>query len=217
MIKIISFDLDGTLMRSDFGDSVWLEGLPKIYAQEKQVSIDVAKKSFIDSYDRIGKNKREWYDLSYWIEKHELSITPQELLQHYTHHIRPFDDVLDVLFNLSQRFTLIISSSAMREFIDIELQKTNLRSFFSHIFSATSDTNMVKKDPLFYQMICDKMNIAPQQMVHIGDHKGSDFDSPKQIGIFSFFLDRNGTSDHEWMVHSLYEFEQRIKVLNEKK
>ena len=75
---------------------------------------------------------------------------------------------------------------------------------------------MVKKDPLFYQMICDKMNIAPQQMVHIGDHKGSDFDSPKQIGIFSFFLDRNGTSDHDWMVHSLYEFEQRIKVLNEK-
>ena len=107
MIMIISFDLDGTLMTSDFGDSVWLEGLPKIYAKEKQVSYETAKKSFIESFDKIGKNKREWYDLSYWIEKHNLLITPEMLLQHYSKHIRPFDDAQDVLNNLYQNFKLI--------------------------------------------------------------------------------------------------------------
>jgi len=213
MFKVISFDLDGTLMRSEFGDSVWLDGLPKIYARHKKITVQEAKESLHDAYDQLGKQQREWYDLNYWIHKHQLPITSHELLDQYRSVIQPFDDVKPVLNKLSSSFTLIISSSAMREFINIELETSSLQGYFSNIFSSTSDTKMVKKDPFFYRMICEKLGISPNEMIHIGDDEASDVDAPKSIGITSFYLDRSGSSQLDWTVHSLKAFAQRVAEL----
>ena len=210
MVKIISFDLDGTLTQPDFGDLVWLDGLPKAYANEKKIPISLAKKQLIKAYDTIGKTKREWYDLSYWIEKLHLSIKPQDLLNQYKHQIKPYPDALSVVANLSKKFTLIISSSAMREFISIELKQSKLDSYFSFVFSSTSDTNTVKKNPSFYKMICSTLNISPEKMIHIGDSKRLDYESPRKNGITSFYLKRDKQSKQQFYVSSLKEFEKKI-------
>jgi putative hydrolase of the HAD superfamily len=213
MFRVISFDLDGTVMRSEFGDIVWLEGLPKKFAQFKKIPVEEAKTSFRIAYDQTGKGKREWYDLNYWISKYQLPIAPQQLLDEYSSVVRPFDDVEPVLKKLSRSFILIISSSAMREFIDIELKTSSLRPYFRHIFSSTSDTRMVKKDPFFYKMICQRLHISPKEMIHVGDDMASDVDAPRSIGITSFFLDRSGRTHDDWTVHSLDEFVHRIDEL----
>lgn len=210
MVKIISFDLDGTLTQPDFGDLVWLDGLPKAYANENKIPISLAKKQLIKAYDTIGKTKREWYDLSYWIEKLHLSIKPQDLLNQYKHQIKPYSDALSVVANLSKKFTLIISSSAMREFIYIELKQSKLDSYFSFVFSSTSDTNTVKKNPYFYKMICSTLGISPEKMIHVGDSKRLDYESPRKNGITSFYLQRDKQSKHQFYVSSLKEFEKKI-------
>ena len=206
MYPVISFDLDGTLMKPGFGDSVWMDGLPRIYAEQNQISLDKAKSYFKQKYDSIGSDNREWYDLSYWIQKYHLPITPNELLDQYEDSIEIFEDVGEILNSLSKKHTLIISSGAMREFIIKELEYTVISHYFCHLFSSTTDTNTVKKDPAFYTMIAQTLGCSPQEIIHIGDNIEYDYYSPKSAGFHAYLLDRTQKSNQPHILFSLKEF-----------
>ena len=87
-------------------------------------------------------------------------------------------------------YELIISSNAAREFIDFQIAP--IKGFFSHIFSATSDFDEVKKSNSFYTRVCRILDVRPQNVVHVGDHWVFDFLNPRAIGINAYFLDRSG-------------------------
>jgi putative hydrolase of the HAD superfamily len=213
MTTIISFDLDGTIMTSEYADRVWLEGLPTIYANEKHTTLAKAKKILTTAYDTIGDHTPEWYDLSYWFTRYKLKTPWKELLYQYTDYLKPYQDAIDTLKILSNHYPLIITSNAKREFIEIELQHTKLTDYFTQIYSSLTDFNQVKKHPQIYQQICTLLKIQPHQLIHIGDHYEYDYKSPQKIGIQAYYLDRNNThkkeTDH---VANLYEFQQRILI-----
>jgi len=211
MIKIISFDLDGTLIKSTFADLVWLEGLPKIYAQEKGIDFNEAKCYLKGEYDKIGDNKKEWYDLEYWFNRFKLKTTWILLLQKYRYAVETFPEVPTILEKLYNKYNLILISNAKREFIDIELEKSNLKQYFYLIFSSISDFNMVKKVSDFYSMICNRIGVNPDQIIHIGDHKEFDYKIPKKLGIKSFYLDRNRSSKGKFVVYDLQEFFSKVE------
>ena len=212
MIKIISFDLDGTITKSTYADLVWLEGLPKIYAQEKGVNLEQAKQYLKKEYDEIGDDKAEWYDLEYWFNRFHLQYNWGELLENYRYAIEIFPEVPSVLRRLYKRFDLIIISNAKREFIEIELEERKLRKYFTSVFSSTSNFHKVKKVTDFYSMICNKIGINPNEMIHIGDHKEFDYNIPKNLGIKSFYLNRDKTNKGEFIVCNLKEFEKKINT-----
>ena len=211
MKPIISFDLDGTLMKPGFGDAVWLEGLPRVYAQHHNIDLDQAKSFFKQSYDRVGSDRREWYDLSFWIQKYHLPITPNELLDQYESTIEIFEDVNESLKVLSKSYTLIISSGAMIEFIIKELEYTGIRQYFNHLFSSTSDTSTVKKDPAFYDMIAETLQSPANHIIHIGDNIDYDYHAPKLAGFHAYYLDRNKHHTHPEYLSSLQEFVKTVK------
>ena len=213
MIKLISFDMDKTLMKSTYADLVWLEGLPKIYALEKKIDLEKAKQFLLEKYDEIGEDRVEWYDIEYWFNRFNLKYNWRELLEKYRYAIETYSEVTNVLRRLYKKFDLIITSNARREFIEVELEETKLRKYFTHVFSSTSDFHKVKKVTEFYSMICDKMNIHPDEMIHIGDHEEFDYNIPRKLGITSFHLDREKTNEGDFIVYDLKEFEKRINEL----
>jgi putative hydrolase of the HAD superfamily len=215
MTTIISFDLDGTITTSDYADHVWLEGLPRIYAKEKNTSYRKAKQILINAYDAIGDHKSEWYDLSYWFIRYRLKTPWQNLLKQYTHYIQPYQDALYAVKKLAPRFPLIITSNAIREFIEIELQSTVLTDYFYSIYSSLSDFKQVKKHPNVYQQICDVLQIETHDLIHVGDRYDYDYISPKKIGVQAYHLDRNQTNQRtSFTVFSLYEFLDKIHNMN---
>ena len=212
MLKIISFDLDGTITKSTYADLVWLEGLPKVYAKEKGINLEKARHYLKKEYDNIGENRAEWYDLEYWFSRFHLHYNWRYLLEQYKYAIETFPEVPGVLRRLYKKYDLIIISNAKREFIEIELKKTNLRKYFTSVFSSTSDFHKVKKVTDFYSMICNKLEINPKEIIHIGDHEEFDYKIPKNLEITSFYLNRNKTCKGEFIVHDLKEFEERINT-----
>jgi len=208
MIRFISLDMDGTLVNSRFVDKVWMEAIPRLYAERTGMDFSAAKEFVIGEYMLIGSERLEWYDLLYWIEKFQLDITRDELLETFEDEIEPYPEVQEALDLLSEHYELIVTSNAAREFIEIELD--GLSGYFRETFSATSDFQEVKKSPLLYGAICSHLGVRPIEVLHIGDHYSYDYESPMQAGLDALFLDRAGKRSGREVVGDLLEAAQII-------
>ena len=203
MIRIISLDMDGTLVDTRFVEKVWMEGMPMLYAEKTGLDFPAAKSYVVGEYMKIGSDQLEWYDLLYWIERFGLKVGKDELLQMYEDEIETYPEVQEVLDLLSENYDLVVTSNAAREFIDIELE--GLFDYFRETFSATSDFREVKKSPLIYGAVCAHMGAKPFEVLHIGDHYNYDYEAPLQAGLDALFLDRKGERSGREVVGDLRE------------
>jgi FMN phosphatase YigB (HAD superfamily) len=210
MIKVLSFDFDGTIMTHAFADAFWLKGVPNLYAKRHQVSFEEATKFLFKEYEKIGDNRIEWYDPGYWFDRFDLKTDWKKMLEQYHKYAEVYAEAPQVLKSLSKKYELIISSNAKKEFIEVQLNHTSLAGYFHRVFSSTSDFHTVKKVKDFYEMITTTLCVAPEEMVHVGDHKDFDYQEPRRHGITAYYLDRDRTTKGAYVVHDLVEFEQKI-------
>lgn len=202
MIKIISFDVDGTLVDYQYADLVWCEGVPRLYAQKNKISFEDAKKFVMNEYMKVGERRIEWYDIRYWFRYFGLEGW-QNLLKDYEDRVRIYSDVEESLEKLSKKFKLVIASNAAREFIEVTTK--SLRKYFSALFSSTTDFGLVKKTPKFYLKLLEKLRIEKEELLHVGDHYEFDYLVPKRLRIRAFYVDRNGSREGENVIRSLKE------------
>lgn len=212
-IKVVSFDMDGTLTDLSFVESVWLEGVPRLFAEKNGISFQDAVILVKSEYDKVGRDRLEWYDLAYWMRKWSLNASPKEMLNSFQHKVKMFPEVTETLQALKEKgFRLIVVSNARREFLDLELEKTDINCFFERTFSSTSDFGLTKKSTDIYQKVCGICGVLPSEMVHVGDEQRFDFDIPKKLGIRAFHLDRTGDHAGEVTVYNLKELVQRVSL-----
>jgi FMN phosphatase YigB (HAD superfamily) len=190
--RIVSFDLDGTLVDAKYGDLVWNQGIPEEYARVHGLSVDAAKTLIRNQYVAVGDADIKWYHIEYWLAKFQLPVSPGELLRKYESSIELHPGAKEVLEALSRKYTLIVASNAARIFVEKELSHTGIASFFSHVISATSDLGIVKKEGLFYWKLCSLVGAEPTDIVHVGDHPVYDYEAPRLIGIESYLFRAQG-------------------------
>ena len=205
--RIVSFDLDGTLVETTYTNWVWEVGVPELYAKKNGISLEAATALIVAQYQSVGDESTIWYDIGYWFNLLDLPGTWQDLLDRNREKIRLFPEAVEVLEALRSRYELIITSNAAREFVEREVGKTGIANYFSRIISATSDFRQVKKTADFYEKLCTVIGTDPARLIHVGDHVEHDFKAPRKIGIQAYHLDRDGgpaTSSH--CVSDLREF-----------
>jgi putative hydrolase of the HAD superfamily len=210
-LKMISFDLDGTLVDHSFSNAIWHHVVPELVAQKTGMTREEAKSWVFSQYQEVGEASLEWYDLEYWFKRFGLREDWREVLARHRDLIRPFPEVRGVLESLAQRYPLMIVSNASRAFIEEELSHKDFQGLqFFRIVSATSDWGQVKKTGGFYRRLCEALGIDPTRVVHVGDHEEFDFLAPKEAGMEAYFLDRSGVARGDHVVRDLEEFSLKV-------
>ena len=205
-IKVVSFDLEGTLVTPGFSQAVWHEGIPSLYARKNGISFEAAHEIVQKMYDEVGDSRGEWYDIKYWFERFQLGDYRQ-VMETNRHRRCCYPEVAEVLSSLGKRYRLIIATGSAREFLPVLLD--GIGSYFTRVFSSISDYGQVKC-PDFYLRLYKEMGVGPHEMVHVGDSWRYDCLAAKEAGIEVFHLAREGTSGQSCSLSSLEELGVRL-------
>jgi putative hydrolase of the HAD superfamily len=191
-IKIVSFDVEGTLVTTDFSYAIWFEAIPERYADRYDMPIDEARKAVMEEYQKIGDQRLEWYDIRYWFRKLDLGDA-MAALESCQNRVSYYPEVIDVLKSLGEKYKLTAASGSPREFLHHLLR--GIDSYLDEVFSSISDYQQLKTAD-FYHKLCRSLNVRPEEVVHIGDNWQFDFISAGEAGIHAFYLDRKSQDSH---------------------
>ncbi len=205
-IKLVSFDVEGTLVTPDFSYSIWFEAIPQRYAERNGIDFEQARKIVEEEYQKVGDQRLEWYDIKYWFGKFGLGV-PDLTMKRCQGRVCYYPEVRDVLSSLSGRYKLIVASGSPREFLRHLLR--DIEPYFAEVFSSISDYKQLKTSD-FYLKVCQAMEIQPEQVVHVGDNWQFDFVAPKEVGIHAFHLDRREKTNHQDSLMSLAQLETHL-------
>jgi HAD superfamily hydrolase (TIGR01549 family) len=189
-IKVISFDMEGTLATTEFSYAIWFEAIPGRYAEKYGLTFEQAQKIVFEEYGKVGDQKLDWYDVKYWFNVLDIG-RPETVIEHCRSRIRYFPETKDVLASLEGKYRLIVASAAPRDFLQ-HLAK-DIEPHFERVFSSISDFKQLKVRE-FYTKICQELNVIPNQVIHIGDNLQLDYNNATEAGIKAFYLDRNNNS-----------------------
>jgi len=210
-LKIISFDVDGTLVDLEYNDLVWFKEIPELVAQKKKISFERSLKFVYEEYAKLGEHNLNWYDINYWISYFGIEISPNKIFEKYESQVQIYPEVIPLLEELKKNFILIVITAMPREFLIPKMKK--LEKYFKFSFSALSDFKELKNSEI-YSKISKALNVRPEQILHIGDHWEFDYLAAQKAGMNAIYLDRSNTKKGKFIVNNLTEIKRVIIEIN---
>jgi HAD superfamily hydrolase (TIGR01549 family) len=208
-IKVISFDVEGTMVTTEFSSAIWFEMIPQRYAARHGMGFKEATLRIREAYESVGAQRLEWYDVQYWFTRFDLGQADIAMEQ-LQHRVNYYPETRDVLNRLGRDYKLSVASGSPRPFLKHLLR--DVEHNFSTIFSSTSDFQQVKTAE-FYRGMCRQLGVEPRQVVHVGDNLQFDFSEPASVGIYSFHLDREGKTGNPASLRSLAQLTELLDTL----
>ncbi len=201
-IRVVSMDLDDTLVTREYVDYFWLELVPRLYAEASGLPFEEARRRVFESYDEVGEDDLRWYLPDYWFRRFNIRDRLEEALREAGRRVRPYPDALRVVRELKDSVELVISTNAAREFVELVFEAVpEFRDAFKRVYSCVSDFGIARKTPRFYRLVCADLGVEPSEVLHVGDDPVYDREVPRSVGIKAFSINREGGGD----LRSLYE------------
>ncbi|ALS80007.1 HAD family hydrolase [Planococcus kocurii] len=220
MIKVVIFDLDGTLLDRD---SSLLAFVDEQYNRLDEHVKHVPKALFSNRFIELDAKGYVWKDRVYQqlIEELEIEgITWQTLLEDYVtnfnKHCVPFPNLTVVLKNLAkQSLRLGMITNGRGQFQLDNILSLKISEYFEELLISEWE-GMAKPNPAIFHKALARFGVSPNEAVYIGDHPKNDIQAAKAIGMKTIWkksqhwscLEADGEIDH------LQEISEVVRRLN---
>lgn len=101
-----------------------------------------------------------------------------------------FDEVLDVLERLAQRFPLLALTNG-----NADLGRIGLSRYFRGSVTART-AGVAKPDPRIFLLACETLGCSPREVLHVGDDYQLDVVGAVQAGMQAAWLRRDAPGEH---------------------
>jgi len=209
MTQAIFFDLDQTLLDRA---RTFQSYLAHLYA-DVVAPLNVAAESFyaeIHRWDDNGyRDKLETFALT--VDQLAMSASAEQLFAHFRKNYGQdavlFDGVTETLDYLKRKYPLALISNGRTKGQQKKLDITGIGHFFDQILISEAE-GIKKPEPELYLRACQKMKVAPGDVIFVGDHPTNDIEAPKKLGMRAIWV-RNDVYDppidHDGIVQSVAE------------
>ena len=218
---IISFDLDDTLYDNT---PVIIHAFEKLY----QYMVDTYSgferhfdyQGFVEHAHLVHKANPHVFDFSLVRKMHIESALDKanfvhgdideayEVFLDARQNVELFEETLPTLNSLQRNYQLISVSNG-NAFPD----RIGLGGIFSDSFNP-SNCGHAKPDPDMYLTVCEKMNIKPSQLIHIGDCLRNDYHAAIAAGCHAVWFNRKkSSSDIKQQIHRLPQLSALIPTI----
>ena len=213
-IKVITFDLDGTLW--DLGPVIaeadrklheWFAlHYPAISSAFSIYDMGKLRTKLLKRDPTLRHDVTELRKSSIRIAAERVGIDPTvaeeafEVFSVYRNQVELFDDVLPVLKRLRNRYMLCSLTNG-----NADIVRVGLGDIFDHALTA-ADVGSAKPEPAMFMQACRLTGNTPEQMLHIGDEAATDILGANTVGFRTIWINRkNETWKHEYRPHAQIE------------
>ncbi|MGS0682238.1 GMP/IMP nucleotidase [Shewanella sp. 125m-7] len=167
-IDTVLLDMDGTLLDLHFDNHFWVQLIPKVLSEQRNISI-IEAGDWVERCYRDVEGTLNWYCLDYWQQQMGLDImalhrTLVERIQ-LRQDSMPF---LDALKHAGKQRILV--TNAHPKNLGLKLEHTELGLGLDSMISS-HETGYPKEHPLFWQHLFKQFNLQPSRCLFIDDNE----------------------------------------------
>jgi putative hydrolase of the HAD superfamily len=189
MIKVIIFDLDGTLYKNPEIKRKFAEAAYHTVSKLRDISIEEAKKLIEEKREKLREKygspvpytitlKSFGVPTDLWHEENIKFFDPRDYLSR--------DEKLkESMVKLSLRYRLAILTNNNDTQSERILEALNIKNLFEKIFTYNS-FKLLKPDPEFLQRALKEMAVKPEECLVVGDRYNVDLNPAKELGMRVF-------------------------------
>lgn len=187
MIKVVLFDLDGTLLNRH--DSL-LQFINDQYERYFQNLSHISKEKYTSRFIELDQRGYVWKDKVYKLLIEEFKIKGIEhecLLDDYIEYFQkfcePFPNLIEMLNELKlQSFHLGLITNGKGQFQMNNIKALGLESYFSCILISENE-GVSKPNSAIFNRAIEFFDVLPEEAVYIGDHPEHDYYGAKNAGL----------------------------------
>ena len=197
-IDTILLDMDGTLLDLAYDSHFWLNYLPKVIAQNRNITLaealDHLQPIFIEHEGTLN-----WYCVDFWSDTLGFDIMPYKRELSEMIRYRPnANNFLEYCQSHSDDVRLV--TNAHRKVLDMKHEFTNICTYFAdHVCS--HELSLPKEDPEFWHKLQERQPFDPARTLFIDDNEKV-LQSAKSYGIKHLYSIATPDSQRQRTAHS---------------
>jgi putative hydrolase of the HAD superfamily len=196
MIRVIIFDLDGTLYQSSTISGKFAEAAYHAIAKLKGISFDEAKQ--LIEHKRAQMKQVYGDPAPYTLTLKSIGMSTEHWHKENIAYFDPRDHLeedarlLKSLTTLKERFRLAILTNNNSVQTDRTLEALGIKHLFDRVYSYNT-FKLLKPDPEFLRRAMEDMNVRPEECCFVGDRYNVDLAPAQKLNVHVYYV--KGPSD----------------------